>query len=136
VSWFDKCIHACLVWFADQSSKSHLSKLSQVMRAARRIMKGSCNQNFMINPRNFQIENFLFMCLRSHLQRRSNLQIPFRRSFAVTLRAYSSINMPESYTATEDAYNTIQPCKNFIVRLPSGNYKVIDLKPNTYHLPG
>src|ERR1700735_2330440 len=48
-------------------------------------------------------------------------------------RSYSILRMPEWYPVTEDAFHTVQPCKNFVVRLPSENYKVIDLKPKSYY---
>lgn len=40
--------------------------------------------------------------------------------------------MPEWYPIKEDALQTVQPCKNLIVRLPSENFKVVDLKANSY----
>lgn len=33
---------------------------------------------------------------------------------------------------SEDCFNVIQPHKHFIVLLPSENFKVLDLKPNSY----
>jgi tRNA (adenine-N(1)-)-methyltransferase non-catalytic subunit len=43
--------------------------------------------------------------------------------------------MPGLDSSSADTYSTIQPCKNFIVQLPSENYKIVDLKPNSY-FPG
>lgn len=34
---------------------------------------------------------------------------------------------------SEDLFHTIQPSKNFIIRLPSDNYKIVDLKPKSYY---
>ena len=48
--------------------------------------------------------------------------------FPAHSRLYSRLSMPEWYPVGDDAFNTIQPCKNLIVRLPSDNYKVVDLK--------
>jgi Gcd10p family len=50
-------------------------------------------------------------------------------------RKYSHINMPEWYPIKEGALQTIQPCKNMIIRLPSENFKVVDLKANSYSSP-
>src|SRR5271170_2134248 len=53
-------------------------------------------------------------------------------SFSGDQRNYSNINLPEWYPVMKDVLQTIQPCKNAIVRLPSENFKVVDLKPNSY----
>jgi len=53
-------------------------------------------------------------------------------SFRGDQRNYSNINLPEWYPVMKDVLQTIQPCKNAIVRLPSENFKVVDLKPNSY----
>jgi len=52
--------------------------------------------------------------------------------FNYFIREYSHFGMPEWYPAGGDAFNIIQPCKNLIVRLPSDNYKIVDLKPKRY----
>ena len=59
--------------------------------------------------------------------------ISFKTSFRFQARLYSRLNMPEWYPVSGDAFNIIQPCKNLIVRLPSENYKNIDLKPKSYY---
>jgi Gcd10p family len=64
---------------------------------------------------------------------KSSIILRFPQLLKSHRRAYSILRMPEWYPVTEDAFHTVQPCKNFIVRLPSENYKVIDLKPNSYY---
>lgn len=40
--------------------------------------------------------------------------------------------MSEAPPRSDDRFNVVQPHKHFIVRLPSENFKVLDLKPNSY----
>lgn len=62
------------------------------------------------------------------------LRVTFLNSALISQRrAYCSFSMLEVYPITADPFHTIQPFKNVILRLPSENYKVIDLKPNSYH---
>jgi hypothetical protein len=76
-----------------------------------------------------------FMFLRRNFVRKScrAFCLSFEGLTAPRRTNYYSTSMSEAPQMPEDCLNIIQPHKHFIVLLPSENFKVLDLKPNSYH---
>jgi hypothetical protein len=83
----------------------------------------------------FPAQIFAFMFLKRTLFANFVTEVRlglFGTSLPSKRRIYSSSNMPEAISMSSNVPHIIQPYKHLLVLLPSENFKVVDLKPDSY----